>query len=162
ASADRKTSPATPQRGFWWLRPRREREHTSRPRGHGAHLGLVAHRAPAAAELGRSALTRHLFHEGLLLMPHVTPTTVLGTIGNRFGLLWIWLLVAGVIWFVYVLTFVGTIAGSVERIEDACVIVSIRLPNGDQREQAYSARDASSEYRVGDPVTVYCLPLIKG
>jgi hypothetical protein len=87
---------------------------------------------------------------------------VLGTIGKRVAFPCFWLLVAGVIWLVYVVTYVGTTAGRVERIEDAHVIVSFRLPNGDHREQAYSARDASSEYRVGDSVTVYCLPLLKG
>jgi hypothetical protein len=98
----------------------------------------------------------------MLFMPHGTPTQVLGTIGKRVAFPCLLLLIVGVIWLVYVLTFVGTTAGRVERNEDACVIVSFQLPNGDRREQAYSARDASSEYRVGDSVTVYCLPLIKG
>ena len=95
-------------------------------------------------------------------MPHGTPTQVLGTIGKRVAFPFFLLLVVGIIWLVYVLTFVGTTAGRVERIEDARVIVSFRLPNGDRGEQPYSARDASSEYHVGDSLTVYCLPLIRG
>ena len=95
-------------------------------------------------------------------MPHGTPTQVLGTIGKRVAVLSFWLLVGSVIWLVYVITFVGTTAGSVQTIEDGRVIVSFNLPNGDRREQAYSAREASSEFNVGDSATVCCLPLIKG
>jgi hypothetical protein len=104
----------------------------------------------------------YLSLEGMLFMLHETPTRVLGTIGKRVVFLSFWLLVGSVIWLVYVITFVGTTAGSVQGIEDGRVIVSFQLPNGDRREQAYSTRDASSEFHVGDSATVYCLPLIKG
>ena len=95
-------------------------------------------------------------------MPYGKPTQVLGSIAKRVAFPCFLLMVVGVIWLVYVLTFVGTTAGSVVRIEDSRVIVSFQLPNGDRREQAYPVQDASSEYRVGDSVTVYCLSLIKG
>ncbi len=106
-------------------------------------------------------MTWHLSLEGMLFMPHGTPT-LLGTIGKRVAVLSFWLLVAGVIYLVYAITCVRTTAGNVQRIEDGRVIVSFHLGNGDRGEEAYSARDASSEFHVGDSATVYCLPLIKG